>query len=119
MRIFALMNTPILDVIFEKLRQRTYIKGSKILNRDGLIEKMFFIVRGKLQSKGEDGVVTDLCEGDVCGEELLAWCFEDSSSNKGKFFYYNEKIFSFPMYDGETKTKTKNSIIYLLQKGKE
>lgn len=76
------MDDPILDAVCEKLRQKTYIKGSKILNRDGLIEKMIFIVRGKMQSVGEDGV-TDLSEGDVCGEELLAWCLENCSLNKG------------------------------------
>ncbi|XP_031404830.1 probable cyclic nucleotide-gated ion channel 20, chloroplastic isoform X2 [Punica granatum] len=80
-RIFELLDGPILDMIGEKLRQKTYIKGSKILSRDGLVDKTIFIVRGKLQSEGEDGV-TDLCEGDVCGEELLAWCLGNSSLNK-------------------------------------
>ncbi|PKI53438.1 hypothetical protein CRG98_026128 [Punica granatum] len=80
-RIFALMDDPILDAICEKLRQKTYIKGSKILNRDGLIEKMIFVVRGKMLSEAEDGI-TGLSEGDVCGEELLAWCLENSSVNK-------------------------------------
>ncbi|THG10045.1 hypothetical protein TEA_028116 [Camellia sinensis var. sinensis] len=82
-RIFALMDEPILDAICERLRQRTYIEGSKILYRGGPIEKMAFIVRGKMESIGEDGLPVALSEGDVCGEELLAWCLEHSSINKG------------------------------------
>ncbi|XP_052183647.1 probable cyclic nucleotide-gated ion channel 20, chloroplastic isoform X3 [Diospyros lotus] len=82
-RIFALMDEPILDAICERLRQRTYIKGSKILYCGGLIEKMVFIVRGKMESIGEGGIILPLSEGDVCGEELLTWCLEHSSINKG------------------------------------
>ncbi|KAF8014594.1 hypothetical protein BT93_H0420 [Corymbia citriodora subsp. variegata] len=80
-RIFAVMEDHITDAICEKLRQKTYIKGSKILHPGSLVEKMIFIVRGKIESRGEDGV-TSLCEGDFCGEELLAWCLECSSVNK-------------------------------------
>ncbi|KAH1043394.1 hypothetical protein GYH30_025296 [Glycine max] len=46
-RIFALLDEPILDAICERLRQKTYIKGSKIFYDGGLVEKMFH-VRGKL-----------------------------------------------------------------------
>ncbi|XP_050255630.1 probable cyclic nucleotide-gated ion channel 20, chloroplastic isoform X2 [Quercus robur] len=81
-RIFALMDDPILDAICERLRQKIYIKGSRILYHGGLVEKMVFIVRGKAESKGEDGIVVPLSEGDVCGEELLTWCLEHSSISK-------------------------------------
>lgn len=81
-RIFALMDEPILDAICERLRQKTYIKGSRILVRGGLIDKMVFIVRGKLESIGEDMNIVPLSEGDVCGEELLTWCLEHSSVNR-------------------------------------
>jgi len=81
-RIFALMDEPVLDAIRERVRQKIYIKGSKILCQGGLIDKMVFIVRGKTESKGEDGNVVTLSEGDVCGEELLSWCLEHSSVNK-------------------------------------
>ncbi|XP_061369865.1 probable cyclic nucleotide-gated ion channel 20, chloroplastic [Gastrolobium bilobum] len=80
-RIFALMDEPILDAICERLRQKTYIKGSKILYNGGLVEKMVFIVRGKLESIGEDGIVP-LSEGNACGEELLACCLEHPSVTK-------------------------------------
>ncbi|XP_040998456.1 probable cyclic nucleotide-gated ion channel 20, chloroplastic isoform X2 [Juglans microcarpa x Juglans regia] len=81
-RIFAMMDDPVLDAICERLRQKTYIKGSKILHQGGLVEKMVFLVRGKTESKGDDGIVAPLSEGDVCGEELLTWCLEQSSVNK-------------------------------------
>ncbi|XP_021292076.1 probable cyclic nucleotide-gated ion channel 20, chloroplastic isoform X2 [Herrania umbratica] len=81
-RIFALMDDPILDAICERLRQKTYIKGSKVLSRGSLIEKMVFIVRGKMESVGENGIIDPLSEGDVCGEELLTWCLEHSSVNR-------------------------------------
>ncbi|KAL1318212.1 hypothetical protein HN51_070490 [Arachis hypogaea] len=77
-RIFALMDEPILDAICERIRHKTYIKGSRILNHGGIIEKMVFVVRGKLESVGVDGIVVPLAEGDACGEELLTWYLEHS-----------------------------------------
>lgn len=82
-RIFALMDEPILDAICERLRQKTYIKGSNILYHGGLVDKMVFIVRGRLESIGDDGIRVPLVEGDVCGEELLTWCLEHCSVNRG------------------------------------
>eukprot|EP00268_Persea_americana_P019348 TRINITY_DN19916_c0_g1_i1.p1 TRINITY_DN19916_c0_g1~~TRINITY_DN19916_c0_g1_i1.p1 ORF type:complete len:782 (+),score=97.16 TRINITY_DN19916_c0_g1_i1:523-2868(+) len=87
-RIFTLMDDLFLDSICERLRPKLYIGGSKILYRGGPIEKMVFIVRGKMKSIGanENDQVT-LSEGHVCGEELLTWCLEHSSVNKdGKKF---------------------------------
>lgn len=83
-RIFAHMaeDEPILDAIRERLIQTTYIKGSKILSQGGLVQKMVFIVRGKLESVGEDGIPVPLSEGDACGEELLRWYLEQSSESK-------------------------------------
>ncbi|PON45443.1 Voltage dependent potassium channel [Parasponia andersonii] len=81
-RIFALMDDPIIDAICEKLKQTTYIKGSKVLYYGGLVEKMTFVVRGKMVTVGENGINDTLSEGDVCGEELLTWCLEHSSINK-------------------------------------
>ncbi|KAL8202024.1 hypothetical protein R6Q57_011171 [Mikania cordata] len=78
-RIFAVMDEPILDAICERLRQKTYIKGGTTLDAGGFVTKMVFVVRGKMESKGEDGNTVPLSEGDVCGEELLTWCLEHSS----------------------------------------
>ncbi|XP_015578129.1 probable cyclic nucleotide-gated ion channel 20, chloroplastic isoform X2 [Ricinus communis] len=80
--IFALMDNHFLDAICERLKQKIYIKGSEILYHGGLVEKMVFIVRGKLESIGEDGTMFPLSEGNVCGEELLTWCLERSSVSK-------------------------------------
>ncbi|KAK1406405.1 hypothetical protein QVD17_41702 [Tagetes erecta] len=80
-RIFAVMDEPILDAICERLRQKTYIKEGTTLYGGGFVTKMVFIVRGKMESIGEDGNKVSLCEGDVCGEELLGWCLEHSSLN--------------------------------------
>jgi cyclic nucleotide gated channel len=76
------MDVPILDAICERLRQKTYINGSIVLYNGGMIEKMVFIVRGKMESTGLDGIPVPLSEGDVCGEELLASCLEHSAVNK-------------------------------------
>lgn len=78
------MDDPIIDAICEKLSPKTYIKGSKIVYAGGLVAKMTFIVRGKMLSRGVNGIVDPLSEGDVCGEELLTWCLEHSSVNKGE-----------------------------------
>ncbi|KAK1423607.1 hypothetical protein QVD17_18912 [Tagetes erecta] len=82
-RIFALMDEAVLDAICERLRQKTYIKGGTMLYAGGSVRKMVFIVRGKMESTGEDGNLISLSEGDVCGEELLIWCLEHCSSNAG------------------------------------
>ncbi|BBH04228.1 cyclic nucleotide-binding transporter 1 [Prunus dulcis] len=94
-RIFSLMDEPILDSICGRLRQKIYIKGSKVLYHGGLIEKMVFIVRGKMESIGEDGITVSLSEGDVCGEELLTWCLEHSSANRdGKIRISGQRLLS-------------------------
>ncbi|CAJ1952235.1 unnamed protein product [Sphenostylis stenocarpa] len=78
-RIFALMDEPVLDAICARLRQTTYIEGSRILSYGSVVDKMIFVVRGKLESIGEDGTRIPLSEGDACGEELLTWYLEHSS----------------------------------------
>jgi len=60
-----------------------YMKGSIILSQGGRVQKILFIVRGKLESIGKDGIPVPLVEGDVCGEELLIWLLEKSSVRKG------------------------------------
>lgn len=72
-----------LDAMCEKLKQNLYIRGSDIFYKGGPVEKMVFIVRGKLESIGADGSIAPLAEGDVCGEELLTWCLEHTSVNRG------------------------------------
>ncbi|KAL8142749.1 hypothetical protein V2J09_015781 [Rumex salicifolius] len=93
-RIFAMMEEPILDSIRERLRQKTYIRGSIILYPGGLIEKMVFIVRGKMESIEEDEV-NILAENSICGEELLIWYLdhsEDRDARKNR--HYGERPYS-------------------------
>ncbi|KAJ6969932.1 cyclic nucleotide-gated ion channel 20 [Populus alba x Populus x berolinensis] len=80
--IFRPMDEHVLDAVCEKLKQKIYIKGSEVFCVGGLVEKMVFIVRGKLESIGHDGTVVALSEGNVCGEELLTWFLEHSSVSK-------------------------------------
>ncbi|KAL6000980.1 hypothetical protein ACLOJK_006707 [Asimina triloba] len=95
-RIFTVMEAPVLDAIGERLRQHLYIGGSKIFYQGGPIDKMVFIVRGKMESIGEDGNSTPLSEGDVCGEELLTWCLDHPSLNRDakKFRSSGQRLFS-------------------------
>ncbi|KAM7264086.1 hypothetical protein ACFE04_001769 [Oxalis oulophora] len=72
-RIFSQMDETILNAISERLKKESYVKGSKVLCSGELVKKMTFIVRGKMESIGEHGVRIPLSDGDVCGEELLAW----------------------------------------------
>ncbi|PON80561.1 cGMP-dependent kinase [Parasponia andersonii] len=50
--IFSVMDDPILDEIYKRLKQSIYIKGSKILYYGGLAEKMVFVGRRKLERMG-------------------------------------------------------------------
>ncbi|WOG83404.1 hypothetical protein DCAR_0102579 [Daucus carota subsp. sativus] len=77
--IFDTMDESILDTIKERLKQKTYIKGRKLMVSGGLFDKLVFIVQGKLESIGEgSSSVVSFSEGDVCGEELVTVCLEHS-----------------------------------------
>ncbi|KAL6635208.1 hypothetical protein ACP70R_027879 [Stipagrostis hirtigluma subsp. patula] len=93
-RLFTLMDWPILDAICDKLRQNLFISGSDILYQGGPVDKMVFIVRGKLESISADGSKAPLQEGDVCGEELLTWYLEHSSVNRdgGKIRFHGMRL---------------------------
>lgn len=80
--IFALMDDSILDAIREILKHKTYIKGRKILVRGGLIDKMIYIVQGKVESIGENKNTVLLSEGDICGEELITYFLKYSGMNR-------------------------------------
>lgn len=92
----ALMDEAILDSIRERMQIKTYIKGSKILVRGGLNDKMVFIVEGNLESIGEDENVVLLGEGDICGEELVTLCLEHYVLNRDgeKFRIPAQKLLS-------------------------
>ena len=54
------MDEPIQDAVCERLKHKTDIKGSKILYYGDLVNKMVFVVRGMLESIGEDGYCISL-----------------------------------------------------------
>lgn len=74
--IFSQIDESIIDAILARLTRKTYLKGHKIFVCGGLIDKMVFIVRGKLENIGEDKNANYLSEGDLCGEELITLCLE-------------------------------------------
>ncbi|KAL5721720.1 hypothetical protein ACHQM5_005328 [Ranunculus cassubicifolius] len=79
---FELMEEPFLDAVCERLKRKLYIQESKILYYGGVVDKITFIVRGKLLSIDVNGNSSLLSEGDICGEELISWNFEHSLMNK-------------------------------------
>ncbi|KZV34776.1 putative cyclic nucleotide-gated ion channel 20, chloroplastic-like [Dorcoceras hygrometricum] len=82
-RIFELFGDKIMDAICERLRMKSYMEGSTVVWRDGLLDKMVFIIRGKMECSGENNNdAVHLSEGDFFGEELLTWCLDHSSVNK-------------------------------------
>ncbi|XP_048539303.1 probable cyclic nucleotide-gated ion channel 20, chloroplastic [Triticum urartu] len=77
-RLFALKDCGLCDAVCDKLKHKLYVRGSDILSQDHLVEKIIFVVRGKLESISADGSKSPLHEGAVCGEELLMWWLESS-----------------------------------------
>jgi cyclic nucleotide gated channel len=82
-RVFTVKDCPIWDAICHKLKHNLYITGSDIICQGRPVEKVVFIVRGKLESIAEDGSKFQLHKGAVCGEELLMWYLEQPSVNRG------------------------------------
>ncbi|XP_058753820.1 probable cyclic nucleotide-gated ion channel 20, chloroplastic [Vicia villosa] len=77
-------NDPILDVIRKWLKHKIYLKGTIILAEEAQIEKMVFIMNGELECTRTDKILTPLCKGDVCGDELLGWYLKNSFNEKGE-----------------------------------
>eukprot|EP01018_Ginkgo_biloba_P039636 Gb_35449 [translate_table: standard] len=78
-RLFTVMEDIVLDAICERLHQRFYIKDSIILRMNYPVDRMLFILRGKLESIGDDEFIVRLDQGEFCGEELLTWCIEHAA----------------------------------------
>uniref|UniRef100_A0ACD5ZQX4 Uncharacterized protein n=1 Tax=Avena sativa TaxID=4498 RepID=A0ACD5ZQX4_AVESA len=76
--LFTLKNCALSDAICDKLKQSLYISGTDILCEGHPVEKIVFVVRGKLETIGADGSRTSFNEEAVCGAELLSWYLEQS-----------------------------------------
>ena len=68
------------DAVCDKLKHKLYVRGSDILSQDQLVEKIIFVVRGRVESINVNGSKSPLHEGAVCGEELLMWWLEQQAS---------------------------------------
>ncbi|KAF3339397.1 putative cyclic nucleotide-gated ion channel 20 [Carex littledalei] len=97
-RILTLLEYPILDAICDNLRRKLYPSGSILLSQGETIEKIAFIVKGKLESTWADGHVTLLENGDAFGEELITWYLEQHPlghyKEEGKNRYQGSRLFS-------------------------
>ncbi|CAI5469405.1 unnamed protein product [Closterium sp. Yama58-4] len=76
------MPEQVLDAICERLKQRLYIDGTVVLREGSPVSRMFFVLRGTLQSsttnRGRTGFYEEvlLGKGDFVGEELLVYFIE-------------------------------------------
>lgn len=80
--ILGLLDQRIIEAICERLRTEVYVRGSTILYPGGCVDKIVFIIQGKMESTFVDAFTSSpLAEGDFCGETLFLWCIENSSVN--------------------------------------
>ncbi|KAF9688870.1 hypothetical protein SADUNF_Sadunf01G0032900 [Salix dunnii] len=83
--LFANMDERLLDAICERLRPSLYTEETYIVREGDPVDKMLFIIRGRLESVTTDGGRSGffnrgvLKEGDFCGEELLTWALDPKS----------------------------------------
>lgn len=81
------MDDAVLDYICERLVHRIYIDGTMIMKEGFPVSRMFFVVKGQLQSVTTAGGRTgffnmaQLSDGDFFGEELLITYLEEAENN--------------------------------------
>ncbi|GJP53281.1 hypothetical protein CLOM_g12453 [Closterium sp. NIES-68] len=84
------MPEQVLDAICERLKQRLYIDGTIILREGSPVSRMFFVLRGALESsttnRGRTGFYEEviLGKGDFVGEELLVYFIEKYAEESNK-----------------------------------
>jgi hypothetical protein len=81
-RLFKEMEKEVKSAIFERLHQKVYVKGCKILRKDCPAKRMYFILRGSLSCVGQNGFRQEIGAGQFCGEELLIWHLEQKFDNR-------------------------------------
>ncbi|KAJ6945470.1 cyclic nucleotide gated channel 7 family protein [Populus alba x Populus x berolinensis] len=83
--LFANMDERLLDAICERLKPSLYTEETYIVREGDPVDKMLFIIRGRLESVTTDGGRSGffnrgvLKEGAFCGEELLTWALDPKS----------------------------------------
>ncbi|XBI08250.1 hypothetical protein VPH35_136006 [Triticum aestivum] len=69
-RLFALKDCGLCDAVCDKLKHKLYVRGSDILSQDQLVEKIIFVVRGKLEASEQMEAslhyMKELCVGKSC-----------------------------------------------------
>ncbi|KMT02043.1 hypothetical protein BVRB_9g207760 [Beta vulgaris subsp. vulgaris] len=84
--VFEQMEDNMLDAICERLKPVLSIKGAILLREGEPVTKMYFIIRGDLESYttsgGRAGFFNSSClgPGSFCGEELLSWVLDPNST---------------------------------------
>lgn len=84
---FENMDYQLLDAMCDRLKPILYTEGSCIIREGDLVNEMLFIMRGNLMSMTTNGGRTGffnsdvLKGGDFCGEELLTWALDPTSTS--------------------------------------
>ncbi|CAI7872363.1 unnamed protein product, partial [Closterium sp. NIES-53] len=88
--LFCAMEPPVLDAFCARLQQQIYTAGSMIIREGYPVSRIFFVLRGELESFSTFGGHTGmpdmvvLGKGDFLGEELLVDCLERLSAASGQ-----------------------------------
>ncbi|XP_062223608.1 cyclic nucleotide-gated ion channel 1-like [Phragmites australis] len=86
-KMFENMDEQLLDAMCDRLKPMLYTEGSCIIREGDPVTEMLFIMRGTLESMttngGQIGFFNSdvLRGGDFCGEELLTWAIDPTSSS--------------------------------------
>ncbi|KAF8760498.1 hypothetical protein HU200_010120 [Digitaria exilis] len=84
---FENMDDQLLDAMCDRLKPILYTEGSCIIREGDPVTEMLFIMRGNLMSMTTNGGRTGffnsdvLKGGDFCGEELLTWALDPTSTS--------------------------------------
>eukprot|EP00271_Cylindrocystis_brebissonii_P009102 TRINITY_DN23752_c0_g1_i1.p1 TRINITY_DN23752_c0_g1~~TRINITY_DN23752_c0_g1_i1.p1 ORF type:complete len:1143 (+),score=181.38 TRINITY_DN23752_c0_g1_i1:629-4057(+) len=85
-KLFSAMEDTVLDVICARLTQRIYIDGTVVIREGVPVSRMFFVLKGELESTTTGGGRTGffnritLSNGDMFGEELLIAYLEQAAT---------------------------------------
>ncbi|KAK3130534.1 hypothetical protein QOZ80_6BG0494760 [Eleusine coracana subsp. coracana] len=85
--LFENMDDQHLDAMCDRLKPALYTEGSCVIREGDPVNEMLFIMRGNLMSMTTNGGRTDffnsyvLRDGAFCGEELLTWAIDPTSTS--------------------------------------
>ncbi|XP_058743880.1 cyclic nucleotide-gated ion channel 1-like [Vicia villosa] len=79
--IFGKMDKQLLDAMYDKLKPVLYTEKSYVVREGDPVDEMLFIMRGKLATTTGIFNSWELKSGDFCGEELLTWAWDPTTSS--------------------------------------